>query len=427
MPAPKPDFNAWVQMLGMQGQNMSPASAMQMSQQSSPGGIGGMSLPPPDDQMMSAPPPPPQIIPVAPQRVKATAQPTRQPIGTVPQETVPQQPAMVGSGGRLSLADEIELASKNYGEGLSMNQDEIDKMKAQLSSYQQSDRGIDFTPLAALSDAWFGGNLAAAAKATAPESEVEKRKNMADMQAKIVAAQKGLSDAEREGMQQRLQQLGYQEQRKSNKEIALINAAARDNGIVRDRLLQKQADKLDNDTQKLEKRIGDITPGIVTKLKNLDALVPGGIEGNEETEVPGVGPGQFLVPDFMMGADASDIQQNARGLAADLIKLQSGTAASDKEVDRKMKELGMSSTSKSSTFRSGIKRLRQQLSVELKNKEAGFRPEVKEAYTGRGGITHESVLDIGKKAADTGDDLNANLDAMSPEQLKAWMKKHGGQ
>lgn len=291
--------------------------------------------------------------------------------------------------------DPLSKSYKNYAENQMMQQNEINNLKSALANYAQSERGIDFTPLAALSDTWFGGNLSAAAKQTAPESREQKIKNIADMQKAIAAAQGEIPKQELDELKARLQQQGYDKSRQTDLEVARINAEARKSGIKQEVLLQREAARLDKETQSLEKRIGDITPGIVTKLSNLENLIPGGIDGDESSDVPGVGPAMFAVPDFMLGQDASDIQQNARGLAADLIKLQSGTAASDKEVDRKMKELGMSSSSKSSTFRSGVKRLKKQLEVELRNKEAGFRPEAKEIYKSRGGITHESVQAIG--------------------------------
>jgi hypothetical protein len=415
------EFNPWLNIFGNQ---QVPANMVQMGQQASPG--TGVMLPP---AAAAAPPPQPkqpQIVQPPPQRVPITAQRTATPPGILPQELNPQQPSMSGSYGS-QLMRELETGRQNYAENVMMQQSEINKLKEGLANYASQDQGIDFTPLAALSDTWFGGNLTAAARATAPETKSQRLKNIVDMQKQIAAAQGEIPKAELEAMRTTLAQLGYAEQRAQNLEIAKINAAARKSGIMQEALIQKEAARLDRETQQLEKRIGDMTPGIVTKLQNLEDLIPGGIAGEESADVPGVGPGMFVVPDFLLGEKASDIQQNARGLAADLIKLQSGTAASDKEVDRKMKELGMSPGSKSSTFRSGVKRLKKQITVELKNKEAGFRPEAREIYKSRGGITHEVVDEIGKVSDDLEDDVDADLTQMSADQLKVWIQKHGGE
>lgn len=413
-------FNPWMQMAGLQGNNIIPLQQGQMVAQASQDEFGNFPFQETEQSQM------PQIMSPPAQNIKLSTQPIRQPLGTIPQEIIPKQigPAPVR---KLSLAEEIDLSQQNYGKGLALSQAEIDKMKEGLSRYTKSESGVDFTPLAALLDTWYGGNLTQSARAMAPETEAQKQKNIIDMQGKISQAQRGMSDLEREGIQQRLSQLGYEEQRKSAKEIARINAETRKTGVMQDRLAQQKADRIETDVQKLEKRIGDLTPGIITKLKNLEKIVPGGIEGSEDIDVPGVGPAMFAVPDIALGSEASDIQSNARGLASDLIKLQSGTAASDQEVSRKMKELGMSPGSKVSTFRSGLKRLKNQIKIELKNKESGFRPEVKETYKTRGGLTHESIDEIGNSPIGGDDDVNADLDKMTTEQLNNWLMKHGGQ
>lgn len=415
----KNDFNAWLQMqtMGAQSQSMTPFMSSQLAQQSAPES-GATSMAPPEEYM--TPIPPPQIVPVSTAAPKnRTAQPTNTAIGETPQEMIPQQPSMYEKK-KLTLAEELDLSQQNYGENLALQQAEVDKMKEGLAKYAGSERGVDFTPLASLLDTWYGGNLTGAAKQMAPESASQKQKSLMDMQDKIAQAQGRMSQAEREGMQQRLTQLGYEEQRKSNKEIALINADARKTGAAQERIALQKQNLMDQNVQKLEKRIGDMAPGIISKYENLEKLIPGGIAGDNNLDVPGVGPGMFAVPDIFLSDNASEIQSVSRGLMADYLKLQSGTAASDKEVDRKLKEFGMTSSSKSSTYRSGLKRLKEQTIKEMKNKQAGFGEDVVSIYKSNGGLTDEDVSNIGKSrdGAGTGPGGKMSFDEWKKSQKK---------
>lgn len=256
----------------------------------------------------------------------------------------------------------------------------------------QSPKGqIDFTPLAALVDAWVpGSRLTQAAIAGKP---------MTAEQRKVLATK----------LQDELQR------RKGDYSKAQLDAikAQLMFGLGQTKAAEKAQVKVDDDAQKLEKRIGDMTPGIKYRLEELDKAV-GGIENVESKEsLPGVGPLAGLAPDVMLSDQGSVIRQHARGLVADLIKLQSGTAASEKEVDRKMEELGMGAGSKEVSFRRGILNVRNQLVQKLKSTEAAFKPEVVEAFRSRGGVTHDVVGAIGKKDKDR-------------ERLEALRKKFGG-
>jgi hypothetical protein len=131
---------------------------------------------------------------------------------------------------------------------------------------------------------------------------------------------------------------------------------------------------------------------------------------------------QFLVPDFMLSDKASEVQQNANSLVRDLIKLQSGTAVSEKEADAKLKERGMGPSSKASSFKRGLRLLRQELAAAVKNKEAGFRPEVRDIYKSNGGVGHEDVLGIGKKPAGGGGSAPGGM-----MTFDEWKKSKGGQ
>lgn len=259
------DLNIW-KMIGL-GDQMSPAVMSQMSSQA----------PPPMSPFQQPPlpvgPNNPMVIEAPPQRVPVTAQPTTSPLGTLPQEIVPAQPAMQAAPptamemysqaiANVKLPDntralrELQLGEKSYGDAVSREKSEIDKLSEGLAKYASSSPGLDYSPLAALSDSWFGGNLSAAAKQIAPESAAEKTKNMQDMQAKIAGLRAGIPDQEMKMMSNKLAQMGYMDERAIKMEIAKLNMLPKMTqagnqgtrlGVAQDRLSKDAAKEIHND------------------------------------------------------------------------------------------------------------------------------------------------------------------------------------
>lgn len=231
------DFSPWLKVLGLGGDQQNPAVMSQMAQQAAPENIGGMSRPAPQPS-----PQMPQVVPPPPERPSPySIQPTTQPIGTLPQEIVPSQPAMAGPNlmdmynriealkprDNSQILREMAMGEKSLGESKMLQQKEVDKMKEGLAKYAGSERGIDFTPLAALSDAWYGGNLSQAAREMAPESAAKKTQNIQEMQGKIAAAQGEFPKLEMESLKNKLAQMGYMDERQNKLELAKIAAEAK--------------------------------------------------------------------------------------------------------------------------------------------------------------------------------------------------------
>lgn len=276
-----------------------------------------------------------------------------------------------------SELQQAALKLKGYS---AQRENEIEQLKKYMQDYAGMDQGTDYRAIAA-----FLGDkgLQEAAGAVAPETKAQRAQNMIGYQAKISQM---IGDQRQAEAAARL----YRDQMKMQTDLARDSRGERRTDLAESR-------DLEADVQRLEKRYGDMVPGMYKKLENLNNLIPGGLYGESDEGVPGVGPGAFLVPDFMMSDKASEIQQNARGLAADLIKVQSGAAASDLEVDRKMKELGMAPGSKSESFKTGMRRLHMQIVKEMENKRAAFRPEVPNTFEGRGGFSPADVQAIGQR------------------------------
>lgn len=245
---PLPELNLWKMLGSATGADQTNPSVMsQMATQAGP------SIPPflraPSLPDIPTGPKNPMVIEPPPQRPPVTAMPTTQPIGTLPQEIQPAQPAftqtnpLANPGAQLptyqdaianaKLPDnsralrELQLGEKSFGEQQGAYKSEIDKLKEGLAKYASSDRGIDFTPLAALSDSWFGGNLTQAAKAGAPETAAQKLHNMQDMQSKIAQLQGEIPKTELDSLKNKLAQMGYMDERQLKLEIAKLNAAGK--------------------------------------------------------------------------------------------------------------------------------------------------------------------------------------------------------
>jgi hypothetical protein len=247
------DFNAWMGMLtGMNGNQQNPKSMMQMANQASPTPIGeepssdipfflrdpGAAQPPPSGPKIVPPPPTPQPL--------GTAQPTTSALGTLPQEMVPQQPALAGQQPQINPYDlmmkidalkprdnsammhELRMGEKSRNEAQIQHLSEIDKLKAGLAKYAGESRGIDFSPLAAFADSLSpNSHLREVAMAMAPESAAQKTKNMQEMQAKIAQMQGEIPGQELEALKNKLAQMGYMDERQNKLEIAKIMAEAK--------------------------------------------------------------------------------------------------------------------------------------------------------------------------------------------------------
>lgn len=125
------------------------------------------------------------------------------------------------------MLKQFATSEKNYAGQQAAHQMEIDKLKEGLAKYQSSQPGINFTPLAALSDAWYGGNLTAAAQAGAPETAAARAKNIAAMQEAITREQGQIPKEELDMMKTKLAQMGYMDERALKAEVAKLNAAAK--------------------------------------------------------------------------------------------------------------------------------------------------------------------------------------------------------
>lgn len=245
-------FIPWLQMMSRPAKaeenNMNPDVMSQMALQAGDGQSPQIGDQPPIPFYQL---PVPQPIPSAP--AMATIKPQTNPMGTLPQEIVPQQPSMMSvpqpqgafspeqrallagqlmsavGGGHYKANPALDMAlkasNKNAGDAMMRQDEALQTEKQGQLSYQTTPRDMDWRPLAALGDTWAGGGkLYEAAAAMAPESEQQKQLNNAGLLNKITASQGALTKDQIQYLGEKLKQQQYQEGRTSKADIARLNA-----------------------------------------------------------------------------------------------------------------------------------------------------------------------------------------------------------
>jgi len=153
--------------------------------------------------------------------------------------------------------------------------------------------------------------------------------------------------------------------------------------------------KTDKDVQNLMKTM-EGTSGITYKVNELMNLT----NDLKDENISGVGSPLYSLPfsDYFTPEKGVEVRQLAVGLMQDLIKIQSGTAVSDKEAERKLRQYGIKWDSPVSAFQSGIKSLIGEVQTELKRKEGGFKPAVVEKYKEQGGFGSKDFSPLAERA-----------------------------
>lgn len=211
-------FNPW---LAMEGDQTNPAIMAQMSQQAE----GGVPVPGAPD-MLPEPEPQPQVIPVEQAPIPVTAMPTSQPLGTMPQEIMPEPQNTFAPP---DIKSQMSIAENATGEYMRSQGADIAALRNQLAQYQGAERQTDWRPLAALVDSQFGGGGAfgKAAQAVAPESEEDKQKNIRASLKDIATLSGGLSKEQRQIYKDKLDQYTGEQTRALKEKLGSAAAAAK--------------------------------------------------------------------------------------------------------------------------------------------------------------------------------------------------------
>lgn len=222
-------FNAWMKMMGLQGDQQNPLVMNQMAEQAAQ-----PATPLRDEQPAPMPPP------TTPANAGYPSVQSGLQLG-LPDTSAPDQSAqasslsnvlasnpllamMMSQGPTISpqMEKEMAAANTNAGEALASQGRDIETQKALAAQYAAAPRGTDYRPLASALDSWFGGNLSEAAKGMAPESADNKLLKQLENAKGITAANAGLTKDQMDFIKQKLQQQSYVENRASKEKIAKL-------------------------------------------------------------------------------------------------------------------------------------------------------------------------------------------------------------
>lgn len=183
--------------------------------------------------------------------------------------------------------------------------------------------------------------------------------------------------------------------RQAEKAVTLMERAYAAEQQAEDRRLGREAMRGERKARADEKTEKDLDKQIETLSKRTESAPAmrndlRELEAGPEEDIPGVGPIAGRLPMWMLSEDGKRKRQAARGLVGTIIKERSGTAASEKEIDRIMEETGLNMANEEQ-FRLGVDRLRQQVTDVLKAKEAGARPEAVQEARRRGLVTSRDI------------------------------------
>lgn len=274
---------------------------------------------------------------------------------------------------------------KDQGEGLNHLRDQIGLALANRNA------GLDLSALASLTDAWTGSHLAH--DYARPDYDKQNQTIYGLEQ----ALQRGRNDLSENELGLLKSQLGFEGERMAAKERAAAQAESRrqHDEEMKTRRAELADKNVESDIQRLGGVLGDSAP-LVGKLQQVDTILNKYSAGSD---IPGVGETDAWKPDFFTSKDGTDLRQVVQGIQSDVIRMYSGTAASEGEVRRIANSLGSKLTQGDEQFRYGMQELNEAIHRAQAEKEARFRPEVVSKYRSRGGVNSEALSGLTYGAA----------------------------
>lgn len=171
-----------------------------------------------------------------------------------------------------------------------------------------------------------------------------------------------------------------------------------------ERLAQRQSENDNKDVQKLSDKLGNAQE-FLGSLDNIEAKlgfalddadvkdgtikVKGEVKDLPGVSIPGYGRATFAQE------DAQQLESAISRVFNTVLKDRSGAAVTSNEMQRLKEEFGRGKWNTEAQLIQGLKDYKKAVAAELKNREAGFSPDVVKTYHERGGITS---ADIGKSS-----------------------------
>lgn len=240
----------------------------------------------------------------------------------------------------------------------------------------------------------------------APETAQERAKQITDMEKYILQQERSFSNTEMQRLQTMLKA------QKSDQNVEQLDMLYQ-NALAQEKLAAQRGQKtvraqekgraesykrerdMERNLQQYGKKVGDIAPAVLDSLQKMDTAI-GGIDNvNNPADIPGIGPAMTYVPDILLTDEGSSIRQYGIDLVTNMIYMKTGKQINETEAARILRGLGMGADAKVSTFRKGVRNLKDQLLKIMENKRASFTPEVQQEWRDRGGVSAADFAAIG--------------------------------
>ena len=207
---------------------------------------------------------------------------------------------------------------------------------------------------------------------------------------------KDAMEMQRELLRQRLEDQAYQKELDRNLRRDMAAQARQNANIQKEKVL---TDKQEGQIQNLSKSVS----GVQDAFNNIDAIetalgapleqfsVKDGelMRGGKQVDLPGVSIPMIGRVSAYSG-EARDLSGKVASVFNTVLKDRSGAAVTNSEMERLKNEFGQGKYNTEPEMIKALGQYKIALSKELKNREAGFKPEVVSEYAQRGGRTSKS-------------------------------------
>ncbi len=276
-----------------------------------------------------------------------------------------------------------EEAEKRGREAIDAQKGGVSELEDTINQLKNMEKGVDLTPLLALSDTWGGTKLLSSYKG--PKSEEEKLKELAAVQSQLAQRKGDIAKEEfamAKGRANEHDELGRMKlMLGAQTGLAGIERARETGERFQTALEEKQRQKEDNDVRafsdRMEKSGMSVIPEVLTNIEYQLGKYKG-------KDIPGYGATGW-VPSIMTSEGGKDVRQAVDSLRNTLLKIKSGSAVTDSEARRLYDELGTSIGQSDEQLRRGIQNASNFLRKQHANITAGAAPRIKEEYSKRGG------------------------------------------
>ncbi len=227
------------------------------------------------------------------------------------------------------------------------------------------------------------------ARAIAEAERIAKGEDRTYKREQAVATSRGAQAAAKAKLEEELRRRGEDRENKLGDEESKRKWEGGEH--AKDRISRERAAKLGAGAKADESLNRDVE-GLSKRMENVPAMkndINTLTEYAKQDDIPGVGGYEARAPSWAPGISDEDVKvrQTVKGLVGAIMKEQSGTAASEGEVNRKLAELGMGPGATEPEFREGLKRLTENARGAMRAKEAGYRPAAVEEARRRGMAT----------------------------------------